>query len=183
MNVNYFSNLLRLPGRQVDLFLQTQRQRFGWNEPRDVPPYEGPNLDHAEYIRTLDGVRHNRSDTHTEAEMMRLRKEQEQLITPPLLSASMDNIEFRLPRYYLNRILDLARKHGTSVVFLYTPRYGGPPEPPPYQRYANRAHLINPWDQVQDYYLWTDDTHVNWEGAKRITDFVAQALASRKELR
>jgi hypothetical protein len=183
INLNYFSNLVRLPGRQVDLFFQTQETRFGWSAPSYVPAYEGPHLDHAEFIRTLDGVRHDRKETHTRAEMEELRKEQERLITPALLPPSMNDLEFRVPRYYMNRILDLARAHRTSVVFLYTPRYGGPQQPAPYQRYASRAELINPWAQLQEDSLWADDTHVNWEGAKRITDFVAQALASRRELR
>ena len=183
MNVNYFSNLMRLPGRQVDLFLQTQREFLGWGAPSYVPPYEGPNLDHAEFIRTLDGVRHDRMQAHTQEEMDRLRREQERLITPPLLPARLNDLEFRLPRYYMTRILDLAREHGTDVVFLYTPRYGGPAEPGHYIRYSNRADLINPWVQMQDFTLWADDTHANWEGSKRMTDFVAQALANRKELR
>jgi hypothetical protein len=183
INMNFFSNLVRLPGRQVDLFLQTQEKRFGWSAPSYVPAYEGPNLDHSEFIRTLDGVRHERNGTHTRAEMEELRKEQESLITPALLPPSMNDLEFRIPRYYMNRILDLARAHNTSVVFLYTPRYGGPQQPAPYQRYANRAELVNPWALLQEYSLWDDDTHLNWEGAKRMTDFVAQELANRKELR
>lgn len=183
MNVNYFSDLLRLPGRQIDLFLQAQGLRFGWNSSIHVPPFEGSNLDHAEFIRTLDGVRHDRNETYTRDEMEELRKQQDLLITPRLLPASMNDFEFRLPRYYMNRILELAGAHGTAVVFLYTPRYGGPPTPAPYERYSGRADLINPSAQVQDYGLWWDATHVNWEGAKRMTDYVARILANRSELR
>ncbi len=183
VNLDYFSDLVRLPGRQVDLFLQSIAQRFGWNEPGVLPAYEGPNLDHAEFIRTLDGVRHDRNETHSRAQMEELSKEQGRSATPPLLPASLNNIEYRLPRYYENRILKLAQAHHTMVVFLYTPRYGGPSEPEPYQRYADRAQLINPWAQVQDYSLWLDDTHLNWEGAKLLTDYVASSLASRDELR
>jgi hypothetical protein len=183
VNLNYFSDLVRLPGRQADLFFQTQRRRLRLDAPSFVPPYEGPNLDHAEFIQTLDGRRHERLESYTQAEMDALRKEQERLTTPPLLPTSLNEFEFHLTRYYTRRILDLAKAHHTSVVFLYTPRYGGPAQPIPYQRYANRADLINPWAQVQDYALWWDGSHVNWEGAKRMTDFVALALASRKELR
>jgi hypothetical protein len=182
INLNYFSDLVRLPGRQVDLFLQTEEQRFGLGSPSYVPPYEGPNLDHAEFIRTLDGVKHYRNMRHTQAEMEALRQEQERQITPPLLPASMGDLEFRMSRYYMERILELAQAHATPVIFLYTARYGGPPLPPPYQRYANRVALINPWAELQDYALWDDDTHVNWDGAKRMTDFVARALAARQEL-
>jgi hypothetical protein len=183
VNLNYFSDLMRLPGRQADLFFQTLGQRFGWNAPSYVPQYEGPNLDHAEFIRTLDGVQHDRVETHTQAEMEALRKEQDRIITPSLLPASMNEIEYRLPRYYIRRILDLAQAHHASVVFLYTPRYGGPTQPAAYRQYASRWDLINPWAEVQDYALWWDESHVNWEGSKRMTDFVAHALASRKELR
>ncbi len=183
VNLDYFPDLVRLPGREVDLFLQSVGQHFGWNKPGVLPAYEGPNLDNAEFIRTLDGVRHDRNETHSRAQMEELRVEQERSITPPLLPASLNNLEYRMPRYYENRILALAGAHHTTVVFLYTPRYGGPTEPEPYQRYADRAQLINPWAQIQDYTLWLDETHLNWEGAKRMTDFVASSLASRKELR
>jgi hypothetical protein len=182
VNLNYFSDLARLPGRQVDLFLQTEARRWGLSPPSDIPLYEGPNLDHAEFVRTLDGVKHYRNTRHTQAEMDSLRREQEREITPPLLPASMSGVEFRMSRYYLERILDMAQAHATSVVFLYTTRFGGPAQPPPYQRYASRAALINPWAALQDYALWGDATHVNWEGAKRMTDFVARALAQRPEL-
>jgi hypothetical protein len=182
-NLNFFSDLLRLPGRQADLFIQTLESRLGWGAPSYVPPYEGPNLDHSEFIRTLDGVRHDRTESYTEQQMEELRKEQERQILPALLPAALNGIEFRMSRYYTNRILDLARAHHTSVVFLYTPRYGGPPQPAPYAQYADRADLVNPWNQVQDYGLWSDDVHLNWEGAKRFTDFVADALARRPELR
>ena len=182
-NINFFSDIARLPGRQVDLFLQTQLARYGLR-PRALapPPYEGPNLDQSEYIRTLDGVMHDRRVEHSASEMDALRSAQDHAITPPLLPASLSDLEFRVSRYYTDRVLDLARSHGTGVVFLYTPRYGSARLPPAYARYADRVALINPWSSLQEYSLWSDDTHLNWYGAKRMTDFVAQALADRAEL-
>lgn len=184
INVGYLSDLARLPGRQVDLFLQTEMQRFGLRGAESAPqPYQGSNLDHAQMIRTLDGVEHNRDVSHTFAEMEELREEQIHKLTPPLLPQPFNNIEFRLPRYYEDRILDLARAHGTTVMFLYTPLYGGPAVPAPYARYASRASLVNPWPVLQDSRLWGDENHVNWEGAKLVTDYVGDALAKQKELR
>jgi len=104
-------------------------------------------------------------------------------LTRPLLPSSFSSLEYRLPRYYENRIIDLARAHGTQVVFLYTPKYGGPATPQHYQLYANRADLINPYAVGQDYQLWLNENHSNWEGAKRVTDYVAETLAKRPELR
>jgi hypothetical protein len=42
--------------------------------------------------------------------------------------------------------------------------------------------MINPWAEIQDYRLWIDVTHLNWDGAKRLTDYLADVLADRNEL-
>ena len=183
-NLNYLADIARLPGRQADLFIQTRLQGSGLQAPGAFPPrYEGPNLDHGQFITTLDGTRHDRRVVNTQAQMATLLAADEARITPPLLPPSMADIEFRLPRYYTARILDLAKAHGVRVAFLYTPRFGGPQWPQPYRQYAVRAELINPWERLQDYRLWSDVSHVNWDGAQRLTDYVAEALANHAELR
>jgi hypothetical protein len=183
INFNYLADFARLPGRQVDLFWQTERQRFSWGtSDQPLQPYQGSNLDHAEVMRTLDGVDHDRNTSHSLADMEKLSVEQDRLITAPLLPAFLSDLEFRFPRYYEDRILELAKAHGTTVLFLYTPRYGGPPLPPPYTRYASRAKIINPWPVLQDYRLWFDVTHVNWEGAKLLTDYLGDTLAKADEI-
>ncbi len=178
INTRYFADLVRLPGRQVDLFLQTQLQsqglRFADFTP---PPYEGANLDRTDFLLTLDGVNHSLATQHTFAEMEAMRVQQERDITAPVLPASLEWLEYRLPRYYIDEIFDLAARNGTKVVFVYLPRYGGPPSPAPYQRlYSRRTGLINPWPAVQDYRLWWDDTHVNAAGSHLLTDAVAESL-------
>jgi hypothetical protein len=183
INFNYLSDLARLPGRQVNLFWDLESQELGLHDPKAAPqPYEGSNLDHAEVIRTIDGINHYRDTPYSLADMEKMRIQQDREITPSVLPRFADAIEYRLPRYYENKILDLAKARGTTVVFLYTPRYGGPENPPPYQRYADRAGLINPWPAVQDYTLWWDANHLNWEGAKLLTDYVVEALAAQKSL-
>jgi hypothetical protein len=184
ININYLSDIARLPGRQLKLALQTQLQKRGlWYADFVPPPYEGSNLDHAEFIQTLDHEVYHRVASHTEAEMQALRDQWLRGITGRVLPRPFGDLEFRLPRYYENEILDLARARGTKVVFLYEPQYGGPQNPPPYEQYANRAELINPWQQIQDYRFWIDENHLNWEGAKRLTDYTADVLAERSELR
>jgi hypothetical protein len=179
INLRYLSDLSRLPGRQVDLFLQTQLVPLGLRKPEFVPPpYEGPNLDISEYLVTLDGKKHYFTEQRTFEHMEALRKAQDASITPSVLPKSMDALEYRLPRYYISRILDLARQHGTKVIFLYVPRYGGPATPAPYARYQHDGPLINPGAQMQDYRLWDEVTHLNWDGAKVLTDYVARELAS-----
>jgi hypothetical protein len=184
INMNYLADVARLPGRQLDLALQTELQKWGLRHPDFVPPpYEGPNLDHAEFVQTLDkDVVYHRTIGHTKAEMEALRSQWVRGVTGRVLPRPFGDLEFRFPRYYENEILDLARAHGTKVVFLYLPQYGGPQDPPPYALYANRAEMINPWAEIQDYRLWIDVTHLNWDGAKRLTDYLADVLADRNEL-
>jgi hypothetical protein len=178
INTRYFPDLMRLPGRQVDLFLQTLEQRRGLRASDFTPPpYEGPNRDRTDFLITLDGVNHSLAVKHTFAEMEAMRIAQDKDITPPVLPASLGWLEFRFPRYYIDRIFELAARKGTRVVFLYLPRYGGPPSPAPYEHlYSRRAGLINPSAVVQDYQWWWDDTHVNGPGSHRITDAVAESL-------
>ena len=184
INLGYLSDIARLPGRQVTLAWETLLQRIGLRDPDFVPPpYEGPNRDHAEFIRSIDNAVHPNTLSHSREEMDKLHAEWDLGLTRPLLPSSFSSLEYRLPRYYENRIIDLARAHGTQVVFLYTPKYGGPPTPQHYQLYASRADLINPYAVGQDYQLWLNENHSNWEGAKRVTDYVAETLAKRPELR
>ncbi|MGC1524368.1 MAG: hypothetical protein WA803_22705 [Steroidobacteraceae bacterium] len=185
INMNYLADVARLPGRQLDLALQTELQKWGLRHPDFVPPpYEGPNLDHAEFVQTLDhNIVYHRVKSHTRGEMEALRNEWLRGVTGRVLPRLFGDLEYRLPRYYENKILDLARAHGTEVLFLYLPRYGGTQDPAPYEQYASRAQLINPWAEIQDYRLWIDEIHLNWEGAKRLTDYVAGVLADRSELK
>jgi hypothetical protein len=185
ININYLSDLSRLPGRQLRLAWQTESQKWGlWHPDFVPPPYEGPNLDHAEFVQTLDrNVVYHRIISHTEAEMQALRDQWLRGVTGRVLPRQFGDLEFRFPRYYENAMLELARAHGTQVVFLYLPQYGGPQYPQPYGQYAKRAQLINPWAEIQDYRLWIDETHLNWDGAKRLTDYIAGVLAERSELK
>jgi hypothetical protein len=180
INFNYLSDLGRLPGRQVDLFLETATRDLGVRKPDFVPPpYEGSNLDIAEYLVTLDGRKHYFTQQHSFEHMEELRVRQLGEITPPVLPASLNWLEFRFPRYYIEHILELAARKGTRVVFLYVPRYGGPVDAPPYQQYTAQAGLINPrLGLQQNFRVWDDETHLNWDGAREFTDAVAGQLVA-----
>jgi hypothetical protein len=178
INLRYLSDLARLPGRQVDLFLQTALQRLGWRRPDFVPPpYRGPDIDISHSLVTLDGREYSFDREHSRSEMEALRVKQEASLTPSVLPESLNWLEYRFPRLYVDRILDLAARHGTRVVFLYVPRYGAPESPAPYKLYTQRAGLINPGPGIQNYRFWDEETHMNWSGAKFLTDAVAEQLA------
>jgi len=178
INFRYFSDLARLPGRQFGLFVDTQLQSRHWATPAFIPPpYEGANLDHAEFVQTLDGIKHYRNEPRTKEQMKSLREHEDSSLTPPVLPKALDWLEYRVPRYYIDQILSLAAEKGTRVVFLYLPRYGAPKDCAVCsQVYGSRAPIINPWEKMQDYRLWDDAIHLNWEGAKLVTDYVAAQI-------
>lgn len=178
INLRYFSDLARLPGRQLGLFVDTQLQSRHWTTPTFIPPpYEGANLDHAEYILSLDGKKHYRNASYTKDQMESLRKREDASITPHVLPGSLEWLEYRVPRHYIDQILSLAAKKGTRVAFLYSPRYGAPKNCVICSHlYGTRAAVINPWVEMQDYRLWDDAIHLNWDGAKLVTDYVAAQI-------
>ena len=179
INMRYFSDLARLPGRQLGLFVDTELQEHRWTEPAFVPPpYEGPHFDHAEFVRTLDGVRHDRNAHYSQEQMESLRKNEDANVTPHILPASLDWLEYRLPRYYIEKILSLAGQKGTRVVLLYLPRFGAPQQCAICTRLYGTFTVVNPSGEMQDPRLWQDAIHMNWEGAKRVTDYVAGQIDS-----
>jgi hypothetical protein len=178
INTRYLSDLARLPGRQFDLFSQTVLEHLKLSQPDFVPPpYQGPNLDGAEYMTDIAGHRHYFLQEHTLAQMQTLQREQDARETPEVLPPRWNWLEYRYPRLYIARILELAAQHGTKVVFLYIPRFGGPLAPQPYRQYAQQFALINPASKMQDFRLYDDAVHANWQGAQVVTDSVAEALA------
>jgi hypothetical protein len=184
INLRYLSDLARLPGRQFDLFAQTIQEKLRLGTPDFVPPpYQGPNLDGAEFMVDVSGRRHYFLQEHSLAQMETLRREQDSRETPAVLPARWNWLEYRYPRLYIARILELAARNGTKVVFLYIPRYGGPPTPAPYLQYAARIGLINPASPMRDFRLYDDAVHANWQGAKVLTDYVAKSLAESDYLK
>jgi hypothetical protein len=184
INLRYFSDLARLPGRQFGLFLDTQLRMRSWIAPPLLPPpYVGPHLDHAEYVQSLDGVKHYRDASYSKEEIESLRRIHERGITPPVLPPSLEWLEYRASRYYIDKILALAADKGTKVAFLYLPRFGAPQTCPSYEKlYGGKIPLINPSGVMQDFRLWDDAIHTNWQGARLVTDYVAAQIAAENLL-
>lgn len=185
INLRYFNDLARLPGRQLDLFAETVMMRLGIGQkPFDSQTYFGSNMDRAEYVVLKNRKIASRTEVKSLEFMEGERTRWESGITKPLLPASLDWLEHRFPRMMVGRILKLAEEHGARVVFLYLPRYGGPAEPPQYDaHYADEAPLINPRPLMDSHELWLDASHANWNGAQIVTDYVAEQLVSERYIK
>ncbi|HMN78568.1 MAG TPA: hypothetical protein PKA20_01440 [Burkholderiaceae bacterium] len=187
INLRYFDDLIRLPGRQIDLFGRSMLAKIASPDGLfDITRYKGSNLDHGESITTEDGVVRDRNQSHSVEHMENLLKDQLARDTPPaykripFLQDRLRELEYRFPRLMMNRIIDLARSKETGVVLVYLPRYGGPDEPPAYREvFSSKVDLINAKPALNDARYWWDVPHVNAEGSRRVTDLVAEAILQR----
>ena len=184
INTRYLADMVRLPGRQADCsWRRSCRKSHGWRlrliSRRRLT--RGANLDRTDYLLTLDGVNHSLEGQHTFAQMEALRLQQEAEITPPVLPASLEWLEYQSSRA-ITSIEYSTWPPATATedrIPLPAPRYGGPPAPESYERlYAHRAGLINTWPAVQDFRLWGDDTHLNGPGSHLATDAVAGSIVA-----
>lgn len=183
INLGYLPDIARLPGRQAGLFVETLLARTGLRAPQ--PSYQGEHLDHSEVIETTDGKRHWRNVVNSPEKMEQLRLDQDKMITKPVLPAWLEGLEFRIPRYYIDEILALAKAHDTAVAFVYLPRYKAPEQSAIYDRlYSGSAPLINPAPPIVNRTdIWEDAVHTNWTGAQIVTDQIAAQIVDKSLLK
>lgn len=178
INLNYLSDLIRLPGRQIDLFLKTVESRLGLVDRRFSPArYLGPNLDHAERNVLRKGGYSPNDVFPGETELEDLRKERERGDTPMIMPASLDWLEFRFPRLYMDKIERLAAANGAKVAYVYLGRYAGPLTAAREVDFAAKGPVFRMPDEViETPRYWSDASHLNWSGAQEVTRNVAAGM-------
>ncbi len=121
INLNYLSNLIYLPYRQMELFLaDLWPSLMGLTKTFNPATYRGSNIDTtgAQFFPTRSG-----SVPASQAELMRGVRKLEKGMRPPILPASLRDVEFGDERHYIREIAELARAKGTRLVFLNLPFY------------------------------------------------------------
>ncbi len=178
INFNFAADLIRLPGRQIDLFLKTLESRAGLVD-REFHPerYLGPNLDHAERHVLRKGGYMANEDFPGEAALDDLKRERDRGDTPVLMPPSLDWLEFRYPRLYMSKIDRLAAMHGAKVAYVYLGRYHGPLHAAREADFATKGPVFRMPDEViQTPLYWSDASHLNWSGAQIVTRNVASEI-------
>lgn len=182
INLNYFSDLARLPMRQAMLFLKTLfPEQYGLRRAFDPEHYDGPAPDNTRQVvvggkaltRLRDRVA-NRAELEREAAAIRANKNRS------MLGPSLRDYEFAMPRRYLTELLALAREKGVPVRLLYLPAYGQDPQPADMSWYAGLGPLISAQDIQADPANWFDFHHLNLMGAAKVSERVGQALGDAR---
>ena len=165
---NYFSNLIYLPFRQMQLFFaDIAPEAMGLTKTFNSANYRGPSIDTTGSRRLPDGTIKEGEIAASAAELDRGVRKLEAGTHPPILPARFADFEFGDERYYVRAIADLARSHGAKVAFLFLPYHTGPSgiqEEKLYEKFGPvwNAGFIAPHSE-----WYADYGHVTRTGANR----------------
>jgi hypothetical protein len=181
VNFNYFHDLVRLPYRQLSLFIKNQwPQQFGLRSHFDPSHYDGSTVDNTRFVQVhgklLSPIRDRRFDPVKLEEWRQSRAREKNL---HMLGERFDWLEYRYVRYYVMQILDLAERKGVLVKFLYLPAYGQPDVPYDTALYGGRGEIMTVNDILAKQENWHDFDHLNLFGAAELSARVGSLLARR----
>jgi hypothetical protein len=180
INLNFFTDIAKLPARQVMLGLKTLLpERFGLHRKPDPARYDGSDVDNTRQVQ-VGGVALTplRDRALPPGQLERSAAGTRSAKNTNMLGARFEALEYRYPRYYLDRILDLARQRGVTVKFLYLPSYAyilGEPRDP--SLYAGRGTMLTTGDLLADPGYWYDPDHLNLQGAAALSARLGGLLA------
>lgn len=185
-NLNYLSDLAYLPFRQMELFAANiAPDAAGLTKTFDPTKYRGHSIDTTGSIVLPDGSLKEGRAAAPLLELDRGVRKLEAGMTPPLLPPSLADIEFGDERYYIRRIVELARARGVRIAFLFLPYYTGPSTAQEQRFYEQYGPLWNAGFLSRHAALYSDYGHLTSDGAivlsNWVTDPVASMLTSRKE--
>src|SRR4051812_17510624 len=183
INTSYFSDLARLPLRQLTLFAHTEAPSlFGAHSRFEPALYRGSdwNDTYAEFgSREHPLVPHPRSAVHTAAQLeYESAHPQGAESAAPKLPPALRPLEYRATLIYLQKIIDLARRNGIAVRFLYMPSFNYQAPPAFADFYAGAAPM---WQMPQAVNaqpgLWLDVGHLNTAGAAAFSQWLGEKIA------
>jgi len=180
-DVNYFSDLIYLPFRQMRLFAADWLPGgLGLAQAFDPARYRGSSIDTTGSIVLPDGRIKNGETPASEAELIRGVRKLEAGAHPPILPASLADLEFGDERHYIREIVELAEKSGTKVAFLFLPYYAGPSRLEDVQErtfYERFGPVLDAGFLAPHAELYADYGHLTRGGAENLTDWLAKPIA------
>lgn len=179
-DLNYFSDLIYLPYRQLRLFFEDVAPSvFGGDKQFARSNYRGPSIDTTGSL-TLPGGIHKEGDLPASAhELARGVHKLEAGENPPILPARYADIEFGDERHYIRRIAALARAKGVKIAFIALPYYTGPST---LQEFAFYRRFGPVWNAgyVSSHAEWYSDYgHLTRTGAEHVTDWLTPLVAAQ----
>jgi len=185
-DLNYFSDLIYLPFRQLKLFEAWLAPGvFGPSDAFDPGAYRGHSVNTTGDVVLPDGTIKNGTYPASHEELMRGVRKLERGMHPPVLPRRFADLEFGDERHYIRNIVEQARAHGVKVAFLALPYYTGPTtvqEAPFYRAYGPLWNAGFVHDHAE---LYEDYGHLTADGAKIVTDWlvgpVSQMLQGERQ--
>ncbi|MEL7487020.1 MAG: hypothetical protein AAGJ87_07385, partial [Pseudomonadota bacterium] len=127
INFNYISDLIRLPGRQAQLFFETTFRRPALRTSFDPDAYAGAHLDRTHAVRLINGGVINRDIVRPADDLDRLYQERLSRQKPMfMMPDALRDFEYRFSRLYLRKIETIAAREDAAVEYVYLPAYRGP---------------------------------------------------------
>jgi hypothetical protein len=180
-DLNYFSNLIYLPFRQMRLFAADLfPQASALPKTFDPVHLRGASANMTGSQNQLDRTDVEDQAPVSIAALLRGVHKLEAGMHPPMLPESLADYEFGDERHYTRAIVDLARGHGARIAFLFLPYYTGRStlqEQAFYEQFGpvwNAGYLSSHAEWYVDY------GHLNRTGAHQVTDWLVERAA--KEL-
>lgn len=183
-NINYLSDLAYLPFRQLYLFAADLLPgATGLTKQFDPKRYAGSSVDTTGDVHLPDGTIKNGSQPASAAELARGVHKLESGMHPPILPASLADVEFGDERHFIRRIAAAAKAHGVPIAFIAIPYYTGPDtiqEEPFYREYGPvwNAGFLSPHAE-----WYCDYGHLTSGGAKILSDWLVTPIAAELEKR
>jgi len=180
-DLNYFSDLIYLPFRQLRLLVANLFPGYiGLTKDFDPAHYRGSSIDTTGSIVLPDGHVKDGEDPASNAELMRGVRKLEAGTHEPVLPLSLADLEFGDERYYTRKISELAKKNGAKVAFLFIPYYSGPSDLQDVQElkfYEEFGPVLNSGFFSPHAELYADYGHLTRSGAKKLTDWLVGPVA------
>ena len=185
INVNYLSDLARLPGRQAILLMQSLAKRGAVRASFEKSAYLGHDLDRTRELPLLDGRVISRFKKTSEEELDAERQAALRESSAMKLPAALHALEYRFSRLYLKKIEQLAEKGGGEVDYVFMPAWRAPTLPT--SVVANLSidkPIIDLGGRVaEDPDKWLDATHLNaWGAIEQTERFAAEIIRRRPSL-
>lgn len=171
INTSYFTDLGRLPARQISLFAESAAPGlFDIHTEFDRSHYQGPHWDDAD--KNPSSVV---SDEQLESQRAHMAAIEDAKVRLP---APLQKLEYRANVIYLERLLDLARQKNIEIIFMYLPMYHDAKLPlfaDVYDKYGATWWVPG---EIRDHHeLWRDVNHLNFDGAAALSTFIGAKLA------
>ncbi|MFT7077028.1 MAG: hypothetical protein ACJA0P_003046, partial [Planctomycetota bacterium] len=179
VNKNYFSNLARIPYRQLKLFVVgLAPEAFGYTKTLDPAAYDGPHVNFTS-TRGPGGV--SRDTFITEEELLEARHEYERN-SAGLMERSSElksYLSFNVSYTWVRRMGALAKGAGVPMMILNLPHFGDPLAPQDRKVHDELGPTtFLPAEVLSDVSHWYDGDHFNAKGGAAAQPAIARAGAA-----